>query len=147
MNQKQNRAFYRHAPISRPSTLARVLEVTEPELQDIVERADSLCVHGPKFKKADGSYRYTYMALPELRRIQEHIKNKILREVNFPRYLQGGIRDPIYRRSYTRDAKTHSGARFVLTADVENFFPSITADLATSIWTNFFDFLMKSLNI
>ena len=140
MNPKQNHACYKCAPISRVSTLARVLGVTESELRHLVGRADSLCVPGPRFKKADGTYRYTYKALPELHIIQKHLMKRILRNVAFPEYLQGGIYDPDNPRNYIKDAGFHSGARCVIKADISNFFPSITTNHVTALWMDFFRF-------
>ena len=113
---------------------------TESELRHLVGRANSLCVPGPKFKKADGTYRYTYKALPDLRIVQKRLMKQILRNVAFPEYLQGAIYDPDNPRSYIKDAEFHSGARYVIKADISNFFPSITADHVTALWTDFFKF-------
>ena len=140
MNQKQNHAYYKFAPISRVSALARVLGVTESELRHLVGRANSLCVPGQKFKKADGTYRYTYKALPGLYAVQNRLVKQILRNVIFPEYLQGAIYDPVNPRSYIKDAGFHSGARYVIKADIANFFPSITADHVTALWVDFFRF-------
>ena len=140
MNRKPVRACYRHAPISRVSTLARVLGLREIELYRLVEQANSSYVPGPTMTKADGSPRYTYQALPPLRNAQDKLKIRVLREVEFPEYLQGAIRDRARPRSYIRNAEMHSGAQFVLKADITNFFPSITSELTATIWTDFFRF-------
>lgn len=140
MNPKQNRAYYKHAPISHVSTLARALGVKESEFRHLVGRADSLYIPGPKFKKADGTYRYTYKALSNLYSVQNRIMRQILRNVAFPEYLQGAIYDPVNPRSYIKDAGLHSGARYVIKADISNFFPSITADHVTALWMDFFRF-------
>ena len=140
MNQKQSHAYYKFAPIPRVSTLARVLGVTESELRYLVRHANSLCVPGPRFKKADGTYRYTYKALHDLSVVQQRLVKRILRNVVFPEYLQGAIYDPVNPRSYIKDAEFHCGARYVIKADIANFFPSITTDHVTALWTDFFRF-------
>lgn len=140
MNQKQNRAYYKCAPISHISTLAQALGVTESGLLHLVGRADSLYIPGPRFKKADGTYRYTYKALPDLYIVQKRLMKRILRNVAFPEYLQGAIYDPVSPRSYIKDAEFHSGARYVIKADISDFFPSITADHVTALWMDFFRF-------
>ena len=140
VNPKQNRAYYKCAPISHVSTLTRVLEITESELRHLVGRANSLYVPGPKFKKADGKYRYTYKALPDLCIVQKRLMKRVLRNVAFPEYLQGAIYDPVNPRSYIRNAGFHCDAQYVIKADISNFFPSITADHVATIWTNFFRF-------
>lgn len=140
MNPKQNHAYYKLSPISRISALARELGVTESELRHLVGRANSLYVPGPKFKKTDGTYRYTYKALPNLCVVQKRLVKRIFRNVAFPEYLQGAIYDPVSPRSYIKDAGFHSGARYVIKADIANFFSSITTDHVTALWTDFFRF-------
>jgi hypothetical protein len=92
--------------------------------------------------KSDGQKgtRQTYRVAQPLRDIQENIKNAIFYNVEFPFYLQGGIKDVRNPRDYVRNASLHAGNRVVVKEDIADFFPSITAKHVFRIWKDFFGF-------
>lgn len=54
--------------------------------------------------------------------IQSAIKNRILREIDFPSHINGGVK----RKSNITNAKPHQGKKYIFTTDLSNCFPSIT---------------------
>jgi len=131
--------FYKHAPIRDLDTLAEVLEVTRAVLERLSSHASRMYRPVPQRKK-DGSLRKTYDAYPTLKRVQQHIKARLLGNVIYPLYLQGGIRDRENPRDYARNAAIHAGQACVINEDIADFFPSTTEAQVQDIWQHFFRF-------
>ena len=127
---------YRHRAVGTLGTLAKVLGVTTQQLQRVADNADKLYRPGPRLEKGDGTYRETWDAMPQLKSVQGRIKDRILALVDYPEYLQGGIRG----RDYKQNAELHSGSRVVINEDIKNFFPSISTQAVFDIWRHFFHF-------
>jgi len=140
MRANLSRPCFDERPIGSISALARKLGCNRRDLVRIARRADHLYRPGKPVVKEDGSIRRTYDARPPLKRIQRRILERLLRKVNYPMYLQGGIRDETSPRSYIRDAARHAGKRIVITEDITAFFPSIKAPLVFNIWKHVFNF-------
>jgi len=128
--------FYKYRPVGSLGNLGRMLGLTLPQLRRLADRANRLYRPGPSFEKSDGSTRQTWNAMPQLKAAQGRIKNLILSRVEYPKYLQGGLRN----RDYKRNAHLHRRSRIVINEDIETFFPSISADAIFDIWRNFFHF-------
>src|SRR5882724_397290 len=118
------RLFYKHRAIGSIDTLARVLGVTISQLLRVAESADKLYRPGKRRHKPDGTYRETWDAMPPLKTIQGRIKCRILSLVDYPIYLKGGLTG----RDYKQNAELHRRSRIIVNEDIENFFPSITAN-------------------
>lgn len=131
--------FYKPAPIRDLDTLAEVLEVTRVVLERLSSHASRMYRPVPQRKK-DGSLRMTYDAYPTLKRVQQHIKARLLGNVIYPLYLQGGIRDRENPRDYARNAGFHTGRACVINEDIADFFPSTTEAQVRDIWQHFFRF-------
>lgn len=116
-----------------------MLGVEVGHLELIATKSDRLYLYRPRDKK-DGSRRDTWDAQPQLKHLHEQIKNCVLRKVRFPLFLQGGILDKEFPRDYARNAAFHAGAHCVVTLDIENFFPSTTAEQVRDIWSRVFRF-------
>jgi Reverse transcriptase (RNA-dependent DNA polymerase) len=133
---------YKHHPIGSEQALARKLRVPVDELCGVAQRADDL-YRGPILKtKRDGKVRVTYDAKPPLKRIHNRIQTEILRHVDFPGYLMGGLQDLDRTRGYIRNAQLHAGARFLVGEDAEDFFPSVTVERVRSIFQHVFQYPM-----
>lgn len=139
MHQNPLRPFYRHAPIQNLDTLAEVLEVSREQLTRIARSADRSYRCAPQ-KKKDGSPRITWDAYRQLKAVQHMIKVRILAQVTYPLYLQGGIRDRENPRDHARNAAIHAGHACVINEDIADFFPSITAAQVRDIWVHVFRF-------
>lgn len=131
--------FYRYAPIRDLDTLAEVLEVSYVQLAQIARSTDRSYRCVPK-KKKNGSPRITWDAYTQLKAVQHLIKVRILAQVTYPLYLQGGIRDLENPRDYARNASIHAGHACVINEDIADFFPSTTAAQVRDIWRHVFRF-------
>ena len=58
-----------------------------------------------------------------LKAIQKQIKDRILAVIEFPENVHGGVK----KRSNITNAKPHQGKKYILTTDLQDFYPSITA--------------------
>jgi len=131
--------FYRHAPIRNLDTLAEILEVSRAQLARIARSANRSYRCVPQ-KKKNGSPRITWDAYRSLKAVQHLIKVRILAQVTYPLYLQGGIRDRENPRDYARNAGIHAGHACVINEDIADFFPSILAAQVRDIWRHVFRF-------
>lgn len=67
---------------------------------------------------------------PRLRDVQRKINQGILKKLEFPAYLHGGIKG----RSSRTNASMHLGRSLVVRLDLEDFFPSVTDQQVYSVW-------------
>lgn len=131
--------FYRFAPVKDVQSLAETLLVTSLQLERIAANADKMYRHVPQEKK-DGSTRDTWDAHAQLKAVQERVKNQLLQKIEYPLYLQGGIRDIEFPRDYTKNAAIHSGAACAIKFDIKDFFPSTTQEHILQVWKSVFRF-------
>jgi retron-type reverse transcriptase len=130
---------YKHGPVQTLTTLAEILDLTEAQLDKLATNADRMYRFRPQ-KKKDGSLRETWDAFPQLKNVHDLINRRFLRQVTYPLYLQGGIRDKQNPRDYVRNVNIHAGAACVITLDIADFFPSIQRHRILSVWRDFFRF-------
>ncbi len=135
-----NRPCFKGRPIGSIEALARALHVSPRQLRWAIGRADALYRPMKPITKPDGSVRQTYDPAAPLKDIQRRINRNIFSRVEFPTYLQGGIRDRNNPRHCIANAKLHSGATIVINEDISSFFPSITKQQVRDIWQNLFHF-------
>lgn len=128
------RLCYPYHSIWTMSDLFKLLGVKQNQLINIAENANNLYISQKPELKPDGTYRYTFNAKQSLKTIQNNIKNKILRKVSWPRYLQGSIKDKNNPRSYISNAQIHAGNNIIIRADISKFFPTTKASLFFDIW-------------
>ncbi len=131
---------YNRRPIGTVSALGRALQVAPSELIALAQRADKLYRVARVIEKDDGSKRVTYEALGPLKSLQKRILGKILREVDFPVYLMGGIAHRGAERGYIPNAHRHAGAAILIREDITNFFPSVTAEQIRRVFLHVFKF-------
>jgi hypothetical protein len=139
MSPRPNKPFYSQAPIPDLDALARVVRLSRESLLRLAEKADGMYEPVTLYKK-DGTPRRAWSALRKLKRVHAYIKTRILDHIEFPTYLQGGIRDKKNPRDYARNAAIHAGQAVVIAEDVADFFPSISAELVGRIWRELFRF-------
>lgn len=139
MGPSKKRARYLHHPIRDLTSLANLLEVSPGKLLHLSGRANELYV--PKIRhKRSGEAQQAWNARVELKAVHNLLKHRVLGKVQFPTYLQGGIRDRAHPRDYARNATMHVGASCIVSFDIENFFPSVTTETVEGIWKEFFGF-------
>ena len=131
---------YPRVPIGSISALSGMLSTTPEELLEIANYRNRYIRPNTPEEKENGETRQTYTILPPLEPIQRRIKTYILDYVEYPEYLQGGIRDRENPRGFISNAKYHAGREVVICEDVADFFPSITDKLVMKMWQHFFCF-------
>lgn len=125
-------------PIASVKSLALHLSVSQETLRNISNSVDELWCPGKNLKKKNGDPRPTFDAKEPLKSLHEKIKVRLLRCVNYPQYLLGGIADDVFTRDYVQHALVHSGKKYLIEEDVKDFFPSTSEDLVRSVWQYFF---------
>lgn len=126
--------------IANTSSLASLLSISEIELFHISENIHTLYKQGKVLTKKSGEPRLTHDAKPTLKKIHEHIKNRILKKVDYPYYMLGGISDPENPRSCNSHAKIHSAKKILISEDISNFYPSTSSNIVKNIWKYCFNF-------
>lgn len=110
--------------LRRIKHVAERVGFTEQRLVEIAENADSLCQELILLDPAKPNVlREVLNVRGDLRRVQE----RLLRKVFMPRltpspYAHGGVRG----RHIKSNIQVHADSVFVLTADISNFFPSVS---------------------
>lgn len=135
-----NHPCFKGKPIATIESLALALRVPQRHLSWLINHAERLYHPLPPKIKPDGSIRQLYNPAHPLKEIQRRINRYIFNRVNFPYYLQGGIRDKKNPRHCLANAKLHSGAKIVINEDISGFFLSITKNQIQDVWQQFFCF-------
>lgn len=135
-----SRPCFKSKPIASGAALARTLRIPERQLLWVIDRAEQLYRPLPPKIKPDGSFRQVYNPARPLKDLQRRINRHIFSRVDFPEYLQGGIRDKNNPRHCMANARLHANARIVINEDISGFFPSITKSQIHEIWQYFFCF-------
>lgn len=128
---------YSHKPISSLASLSALLSISRKQLRDVSKAHDQFykLSNNPKLLK-NGKQRIAYIVREPLWVIQLRITERILNNVQFPTYLQGGVKG----RDYVNNANLHCGAKIVITEDIKKFFPSIEVERVRRMWQYFFKF-------
>ncbi len=131
---------FRNRPIGTLDVLAKMLRCPGAETADglskLAEEASSLYRIAGRKRKSDGSVRIFFDARFPLKTVHGRIQAMILKKVEFPAYLHGGIK----KRGQGSNASRHVGQRLLITEDVENFFPAMTSKVIFEVWHRFFRF-------
>ena len=127
---------YPHRAISNLDSLSLALGLTLRELIDLSTNADKYFFLTKVIDKPDGSKRETYDVKPELKSIHERIKQDVLKKVIYPSYLHGSLKG----KDYISNTNEHTNKKIIISEDVSNFFPSISAKVIHETWVGFFGF-------
>ena len=117
-----------------------MLQLTTSDLARITADADRLYRIGKRERKKDGTIRLCFDALPPLKTVQARIQCLILHKVDYPRYLQGSIKDRATPRGQAPNARLHVDKKTLATEDIKQFFPSVRRHIVFDIWHRFFHF-------
>lgn len=90
--------------------------------------------------KKSGGVREIRAPKPILKTIQRRINTRIFSHCTFPLYLQGSIKDNLNPRDFFSNAKIHSSSKTVIAADIENFYPSVSAGSVKQVFKYLFKF-------
>lgn len=132
----KNRPKYTLSRIGNLQALALALACSKEHLVAVATTSNSLYRTSKPILKPDGSFRYTFDALPKLKALQIRIKNQLLKRVDYPSYLTGSLKG----RDYRSNASLHSGAKITICDDIEGFFPATSKLLVKNIWLHIFCF-------
>ena len=101
--------------------LASLLFTSKGKLERLAREKDAY-IQFEKPKK-DGGFRQISAPRPDLKAVQKRISN-LLQRITPPEYLFA----PVPGRSYVDNAAAHPGAKSVRLLDIENYYPSCTAN-------------------
>ena len=99
--------------------LARALSLDPDRLLELADRADTLYALRRIPKKAD-EFREVYRVTEPLRSVQQRIVHGFIDRVQYPPYLQGGIKDSQAPRNDIVDASFHTNQRRIVKLDIES---------------------------
>lgn len=134
----KDKPYYPHAPIGSLAMLAKTLGVHPKILTDLASKASSSYTHFVVPTK--GKERDVYEPKYELKKLQKRINSRLFEKVQYPPYLQGGIRDESNPRDYIENSRIHSGSKFLISLDIRNFYDSIPLESVHSVFKYFFKF-------
>ncbi|MES9956982.1 MAG: reverse transcriptase family protein [Sedimenticola sp.] len=140
MAPENNKAYSKVGPIAHIEALASILSTTPSELIELSENVPSLRKPGKVLRKKDGTPRPTHDARAPLKIIHGRINNRLLKQVEYPRYILGGISDRLSPRDYSRHAALHARKKILISEDIQDFYPSTTTKVVLNIWQRFFNF-------
>jgi retron-type reverse transcriptase len=84
-----------------------------------------------KGKHNRGKHRIVYKVEPELNTLQKNIATAIASSTQFPEYVQGFVS----KRSIATNAALHLAQKYVLNADIKDFFDSITQEQVAEVFS------------
>lgn len=134
-----DKPYYPHKPIASIDSLAKTLGVLPQILRDISERVSDSYTEF-EIQSNNGKSRTVYDPKYELKRLQKRINSRIFELVEYPKYLQGGIKDEINKRDYVNNALIHSSASTLVSVDIKKFFDNIRPEYVNNIFKYFFKF-------
>jgi len=112
-----------------------IIGKSKKELDDFVKEIDKYYTEWPEIKidkktnqpkiYKDGTIKVRVIRPSKmpLKIIQKQIKDRILSLIELPDNVHGGVK----KRSNITNAKPHQGKKYILTTDLQNFYPSIKA--------------------
>ena len=128
------------SPFANTSSLASILSVSKDQLHYFTENIDEFYKPGKLLQKKNGDPRLTHDAKPTLKQVHERIKNRILKQVDYPYYMLGGVSDSENPRSCKTHASIHCGKKILISEDISNFYPNTSYEAVKSIWKHCFHF-------
>ena len=115
-------------PIHSPKKLAGLLSIPLKDLQELSERVG--ISYNPFSKKVGGKERIFDNPIGFLKEVQRRIHKYILRDIIFPDFVIGGIKnkDPLKHPS------SHIKKTVIVTMDVKDCYPSVTNKHIYAVW-------------
>jgi hypothetical protein len=136
-----DKPYYPYPGIGSVEALAKALDIHQDLLIDIASKVDhsytSFLI--PK-KNTENVFRTVAEPKHELKRIQKKIISRILELVEYPSYLQGGIKDDLNSRDYINNSSIHVKPEILINLDIKNFYPNIKSNYVLDIFKNFCKF-------
>lgn len=144
-----DKPLYPCKPIGSIDVLANTLGVHPLKLKSIANKVESSYTsYDLKPHRSTGKVRTVCDPKHELKKIQKRINSRIFTNVEFPSYIQGGIKaTQDSKRDYIENATIHGRSQTLINLDVKNFYPNIKEDAVKSIFKYFFRFSDDVVNI
>ncbi|MBS4001376.1 MAG: RNA-directed DNA polymerase [Desulfobulbaceae bacterium] len=119
----------------KPNEVEHILHNLDKYYQEWIEKKIDKQTGLPK-KYLDGTVKQRTIrpSQKELKIIQSRIKNKILIPIKLPDVVHGGVK----RCSNITNAKPHQGNKYILTTDLQEFYPNITSQRVYDTFCNLF---------
>lgn len=125
-----NSSKFKHRQLKH---LSFILKCKPYEIETIIEGIDKYYGNRVESKLDKNNNPKTYLdgtvktrilnpSYNRLKTLQSRIKTEILDLQEFPSHIQGGVKG----KSNITNGKTHQGNYYVLTTDLQNFFPSVS---------------------
>jgi hypothetical protein len=130
-----DKPYYPHKAIGSIDALAKTLGIHPKILVDLSSKVDDSYTAfqiSHKNKKPRTVYEPKY----ELKRIQKRINSRIFEEVEYPKYLVGGIKE----RDYVLNATAHGRNEHLISLDIRKFFDNIRPNYVEAIFKYLFKF-------
>ncbi|MBV7582454.1 reverse transcriptase family protein [Pseudomonas sp. PDM33] len=134
----KDKPYYPNASIASIDILAKCLGVSPKVMLDLASKTESSYTEFLVSSKSKD--RTVYEPKFELKKLQKRINARIFAAVQFPGYLQGGIKDSDSPRDYVRNGKCHAGSNMLVSLDIRNFYDNIKRESVEDIFRNFFRF-------
>ncbi|AFM35311.1 MULTISPECIES: reverse transcriptase family protein [Stutzerimonas stutzeri subgroup] len=134
----KDRPYYPNASISSIDVLAKCLGVSPKVMLSLAKNSSNSYTQFTVPSK--GKDRVVYEPKLNLKKIQKRINSRIFEHVQFPPYLQGGIKDNLSPRDYVENSKFHAGSSVLVSLDIRNFYDNIKYDSVYDVFLYFFKF-------
>ncbi|HFH3878926.1 reverse transcriptase family protein [Pseudomonas aeruginosa] len=134
----KDKPYYPNAPIASIEVLAKCLGVSPRVMLDLAGKVGSSYTEFLVSSKSKD--RTVYEPKFELKKLQKRINSRIFSAVQFPTYLQGGIKDAKSPRDYVRNGEFHAGSCMLVSLDIRNFYDNIKRERVEDVFKNFFRF-------
>ena len=135
-----DKPYYPHKSIGSTSILATTLGTSPKTLLGIAARVDnSYAEFQLQPHPITNKIRTVFDPKFELKKLQKRINSRIFEKVQYPTYLQGGIKAPD-SRDYVENAKIHAKSKTLISLDIKNFYPNIKEKHVYEIFKQFFNF-------
>ncbi|OQM41547.1 reverse transcriptase family protein [Citrobacter braakii] len=135
-----DKPYYPFRPISSIAILAKTLGIHEKMLLNLANKVDDS--YTEFLINVKGKDRTVYEPKHDLKKLQKRINHRIFEKVQYPVYLQGGIKDPSNKRDYVENAKIHCerDPNIIISIDIKSFYDNIKSDYVFNVYKNFFIF-------
>jgi len=135
-----DKPYYPFRPISTITILAKTLGIHEKLLLNLANKVDDS--YTEFLINVKGKDRTVYEPKHDLKRLQKRINHRIFEKVQYPPYLQGGIKDSLNKRDYVENANAHceTNPNIIISLDIKSFYDNIKADYVFKVYKNFFNF-------
>ncbi|MCF1267339.1 reverse transcriptase family protein [Morganella morganii] len=135
-NKQYNKPIYNNKPIGSLESLSSMLGISKSQLDNIINHVSDSYKSFIKETGRNKKSRELFEPKKTLKQIQKKLNKEIFEGITYPNYLHGGIKN----KDYITNAKVHSGAKSIISLDIENFYPSIRKNDVLNIFKNLMKF-------